>query len=156
MSKLSIVASTAMLAVLTLPVHAAEQTFKQQIQGAWNLVSCDAKIPACVNPNGSLSLNGNGRYTAITVAKGRPKTTTTGGREAITPEEYKAVAKGVQANFGTWTSNEADKTVAYHIEGALFPNAEGTDGKATVVSITADEMKTSGTALGNATWRRFK
>jgi hypothetical protein len=156
MSRISIVMSTAMLAVLALPVNAAEQTFKQQIQGAWNLVSCEAKTPACVNPSGSLSLNGNGRYTFIVVAKGRPKATTTGGREAVTPEEYKAVAKGVVANFGTWTANEADKTIAYHVEGALFPNTEGSDGKSTVVSVTADEMKTSGQAIGNATYRRFK
>jgi hypothetical protein len=156
MGRINIVMSTAMLAVLTLPVHAAEQTFKQQIQGAWNLVSCDAKVPICVNPNGSLSLNGNGRYTIVTVAKGRPKVAPNGGdREKTTPEEYKSIAKGVQANFGTWTANEADKTIAFHVDNALFPNAEGSDAKSTVVSVTADEMKITG-ALGNSVYRRFK
>jgi hypothetical protein len=39
---------------------------------------------------------------------------------------------GLAANFGTWSVNEADKTVTRHVEGALFPNIEGTDAKITV------------------------
>jgi hypothetical protein len=54
----------ALLGVTALSSNAVaqEKTLKQQIQGAWNFVSCDAKTPLCVNPSGSLSLNGNGRY----------------------------------------------------------------------------------------------
>jgi hypothetical protein len=133
------------------------QTLKQQIQGAWNLVSCEAKAPFCVNPSGSVSLNGNGRYTIVLAAKGRPKVTNTNpGRANVTPEDYKSIAQGVVANFGTWSVNEADKTLSLHIEGALFPNAEGTEGKSTIASVTSDEMKISGGPLVNATWRRFK
>jgi hypothetical protein len=149
--------STAMLAVLTLPVHAAEQTLKQQVQGAWNLVSCDAKTPFCANPSGSLSYNGNGRYTIVLTAKGRPKATYAAGttRENIPPEYYKAIAQGVVANFGTWSVNEADKTITTRSEGALFPDGIGNETKRTV-SVTADEMRDSGSAIGNTVWRRFK
>jgi hypothetical protein len=149
-----------MLAVLALPVNAAEQTLKQQVQGAWNLVSCDAKGPLCVNPSGSISLNGNGRYTIVVAAKNRPNVAQQTGdfdRTKVTPEEYKAIAQGFAANFGTWSVNEADKTLTLHAEQALFPTpAGGRDTKATIVSVTADEMKTSGQAIGNATYRRFK
>jgi hypothetical protein len=151
--------STAMLAVLALPVNAAEQTLKQQIQGAWSLVSCDAKTPICVNTSGSLSLNGNGRYTIVVAAKNRPRPTSAPDltREAVSPDYYKSIAQGFAANFGTWSVNEADKTLTLHAEEALFPTpAGGRDTKVTIVSVTADEMKTSGQAIGNATYRRFK
>jgi hypothetical protein len=126
------------------------------MQGAWNLVSCEAKEPFCVNPSGSISLNGNGRYTIVLAAKGRPKPTNANpGRANVTPEDYKSIAQGVVANFGTWSVNEADKTVTTHVDGALFPTAEGTEGKFSV-SVTADELKMNGGALVSSTWRRFK
>jgi hypothetical protein len=157
MSSLSIVTSTAVLAVLALPVNAADQTLKQQVQGAWNLVSCDAKEPTCVNTSGSLSLNGNGRYTIVIAAKNRPAVTGDAPRKNVTPEQYKSIAKGFAANFGTWSVNEADKTLTLHAEEALFPTpAGGRDTNITIVNVTADEMKTSGQAIGNAVYRRFK
>jgi hypothetical protein len=51
-------------------------------------------------------------------------------------------------------AREADKTVTLHLEGALFPNAEGTELKATV-TLTGDEMR-HGSALGVSVWRRVK
>ena len=140
--------------VAAVPAAAQQQTLKQQIQGAWNLVSCDAKQPYCVNPTGSLSLNGNGRYTVMIAAKGRP----TAQRENVTPEAFKGITQGVAAQFGTWSVNEADKTITYKAEEALFPRPEGDSAqvsKFTIVSITADEMKGNG-PLGNTVWRRFK
>ena len=78
-------------------------------------------------------------------------------RENVTPEQYKAIAQGVAAQFGTWSVNEADKTLIFHSEEGLFPRpAGGRDQKQTIVSVTADEMKTSSPTLGNATYRRFK
>jgi hypothetical protein len=70
-------------------------------------------------------------------------------------EDYKSIAQGVVANFGTWSVNEADKTVTTHVDGALFPTAEGTEGKFSA-SVTADELKMNGGALVSSTWRRFK
>jgi hypothetical protein len=62
------------------------------------------------------------------------------GRANVTPEEYKAVAQGVVAQFGTWSVNEADKTLTAKAEGAMFPNAEGVETKSSV-SLTGDELK---------------
>jgi hypothetical protein len=158
MSRINIVMSTAMLAVLTLPVNAAEQTLKQQVQGAWNLVSCDVKAPTCVNPTGSVSFNGNGRYTLVIFAKDRPRLTSAPdiNRETTSSDYYKSIAKGTAANFGTWSVNEADKTLTLHSEEGLFPRpAGGSDNKRTIVSVTADELKTTGPE-GNYVWHRFK
>jgi hypothetical protein len=140
--------------VAAVPAAAQQQqqkTLKQQVQGAWNLISCDAKVPICANPTGSVSYNGNGRYTIVVAAKNRPTpasvASTPGQRDKMTPEEYKAVAQAFAAQFVTWSVNEADKTITTHKEDGLIPTS--TDGKATIVSVTADELKTNG-LLGNA------
>ena len=111
------------------------------------LASCNstsangAKQPYCAdpNPNGILIFDASGRYASVIAARGRPKFTTPNRSEAKA-EEFKAAAQGLVANFGTWSVNEADKTLTQHYEGALFPNVEGTDVKSTV-SVTGDELK---------------
>jgi len=60
------------------------------------------------------------------------------------------------AQFGTWSVNEADKTLTTHIEGALFPNGEGTDARV-LVSLTGDELKTTGATSGaTVVWTRAR
>src|SRR5262249_13582017 len=108
---------------------AQQKSLKEQLVGAWALVSCDstsangAKQPYCADPspNGILILDASGRYAQVIAARGRPKfsTSPTSNRSEARAEEYKAAAMGVVANFGTWSINEADKTLTQHIEGAL-------------------------------------
>jgi Lipocalin-like domain len=156
---LSISAMTALgLALLPDGAVAQQGTLKQQLVGTWTLVSCDVKQPFCINPSGSLSLDASGRYTQVFAARGRPKATTAAAtpRADITSDYYKAIAQGMVAQFGTWSVNEADKTLTTHIEGALFPNGEGTDARF-LVNLTGDELKTTGATSGaNVVWRRAK
>jgi hypothetical protein len=81
MSRLGIVTSTAIAALTLLPSNVlAQQTIKERLQGSWSLVSCDAKIPPCVNSSGSMGLSGStGRYTIVLTAKDRPKVAPFGG-----------------------------------------------------------------------------
>lgn len=121
---------------------AQQKSLKEQLVGTWILVSCDlsrdgATVPFCVNAIGSLSFDASGRYTDVTAARGRPKFTA--GRNSPA-DEYKAAAQGFGANFGTWSANDADKIITRHIEGALFPNREGTDTKDSA-SIAGDELR---------------
>jgi hypothetical protein len=46
------------------------------------------------------------------------------------------------ANFGTWSLNEADKTLTYRTEGSLIPNNEGTELKESI-NLAGDELKLS-------------
>jgi hypothetical protein len=55
---------------------------------------------------------------------------------------------GLVANFGTWSVNEADKTITYHHDGALFPNFEGVGVKETL-SLSGDELKLVGRGRSN-------
>jgi hypothetical protein len=63
------------------------------------------------------------------------------------------------ANFGTWSVNEADKTLTYRFEGALIPNQEGNEEKDSV-SLAGDELKLSWNLVaggrGDEVWRRAK
>jgi hypothetical protein len=87
-------------------------------------------------------LAGNGNYASTTIAGGRKD----------------ADAPGVAANFGTWSVNEADKTLTIHFVGALNPANEGTDLKLNI-SLNGEELKTTGDLRGghlDSTYRRFK
>ena len=55
-------------------------------------------------------------------------------------DELKAAVRGVGANFGTWSANDADKIITRHMEGALIPNLEGTDTKDSA-SLAGDELR---------------
>jgi hypothetical protein len=140
---------------------AQQKSLKEQLVGTWILVSCDLSrdgktVGPCVNASGSLSFDASGRYTLVTAARGRPKVTALRNSPA---DEIKAVVQGFAANFGTWSANDADKIITRHLEGALFPNGEGTDTKDSA-SIVGDELRlvdAESNPLGGAqVWRRAK
>ena len=145
MSRITLVTSTAIvLGVVPLLAGssaAQEKTLKQQIQGPWSLVSCNG--PYCANNRrGILILAGNGNYAVTIIAGGRKD----------------ANAPGVASNFGTWSVNEADKTLTRHMVGALDPANEGTDLKMNI-SLSGDEMRLTGDFRSvhlDSTYRRFK
>src|SRR6516162_11393632 len=97
---LSISAITA-LGLALVPSNAVSQqkSLKDQLVGAWTLVSCGstsangAKSPQCANPNGALILDASGRYATVTANRDRPKFTT-GNRLEIPAEQFKAAAGG--------------------------------------------------------------
>jgi hypothetical protein len=119
---------------LTLPAF-GQSALKEQIIGAWSLVSRNGTdSPSCAgDPNGIHILDASGHYAIVIAARGRTKfndPTFTRSRSDFSSEEYKAATTGLVTNFGTWSVNEA--TVTYQIDGALFPNIEGADLKATI------------------------
>jgi lipocalin-like protein len=77
-----------------------------------------------------------------------------------TADENKSAVHGAIAYFGTYTVNESDHTVNFHIERCTFPNWDGTDQKRSV-TITGDEMKytnmaASGGGKAELVWKRAK
>ena len=141
------------LAVVTLPEKALSQqkSLKEQIQGPWSLASCNSttakgeKSPYCANnPKGIFILAGNGNYAWTTVPGGR--------KEAGSP--------GVGANFGTWSVDEASKTITFHRVGALASTNEGTDMKYNISLNAEGELHATGVAPNGAhvdlSYRRFK
>jgi len=136
MNRLSFLAYSAMFGVALVPssVLAQQQgtTLRQQLIGTWEIVSTSpenrpgAQILG-TNPKGVFMLGGSGKYAVTFENRNRPKTA-------------ERSAAGFVANFGTWSVNEADKTLAMHVEGSLTPSIEGTEGKRTI-SLNGDELK---------------
>ena len=146
--------ATALIVLLPTGVVAQQKSLKEQIQGPWSQASCNSttakgeKTDYCANnPRGILILAGNGNYASTTIAGGRKD----------------ANAPGVTANFGTWSVNEADKTLTIHFVGALNPTIEGKDLKLSI-SLNGEELRTTGdlSTIGiqgskvDTTYRRFK
>jgi hypothetical protein len=85
--------------ILAMPAQA--QSLRDQLVGAWTLVSCSAPTPLCRNINRILILDASGHYAAINAPRGRAKVS--GDPPGTSPaEEIKALQPGFVANFGTW------------------------------------------------------
>jgi hypothetical protein len=141
--------------VLILPegdALAQQKTLKEQLQGAWTLVSIDTiaadgtkRQSYGSNPKGVLILDSSGRYANVAGRPERPKFEATGSarsaaRSEGTAEEFAAAAREFIANFGTWSINEADKTLIRKYEIALIPNNDRNETTASV-SLVGDELK---------------
>jgi hypothetical protein len=76
-------------------------------------------------------------------------------------EENKAAVQGSIAYFGTYSANDADKTLTMHIDGSTYPNWAGMDQKRTV-EMSADDLKYTNASPSMAqgivtvTWKRVK
>lgn len=122
-----------------------QTALKDQIVGTWTYVSVDlvrpdgAHVPLFgPNPQGQASFDGNGHYILMTARAGQAKFTSTNRMEG-TPEENKAVVQGTIAHFGTYTVDETNKTITFHIETSTFPNWNGTEQKRPFI-VTGDEL----------------
>jgi hypothetical protein len=171
MNRRSILRISAMttLALALLPSNsiAQQKSLKEQLTGTWIVVSADATAADGKkeqlygpNPKGILVFDASGQYAQIIVRPDIPKFKVN-NRLKGTPEENAAAVQGSTATFGTWTVDEASKTINVRYAGSLLPNQAGTDSKRTVVSVTADELKISNPATGagmraDNVWRRAK
>ena len=159
-SVLSISAMTVLgLAVLPGIAVAQQTSLKEQLAGTWILVSTQTtaangskRYPYGVNPKGILILDASGRYAVVQGRPDRPKLKSALRLEA-TKEEFGAAAMDFAANFGTWSVNEADKVLIRRFEGALVPNNEGTEAKASI-SLAGDQLRFAG-ELNSVTGERI-
>lgn len=161
------VATLAVAMVLSGPALSQQTSMKELIVGAWTFVSAldvqaDGKKTDRwgANPKGVFMFDAGGRFTQFIMRSDLPKFAAKRGDQG-TAEENKAVLSGLVAVFGTYTVNEAEKTLITHVEGGAFPNQVGTDQKRTILSLTANELKyanpaTSTGTTAEATWKRAK
>jgi Lipocalin-like domain len=155
------------LALMAGDALAQQKTLKEQLVGAWTLVSTDVTAPNGTkrqdfgaSPRGTLILDPSGRYALVQGRPDRPKFKTSGNARLDTPAaEFGEAARSFAANFGTWSINEADKTLIRKYEAALIPNVEGAETKVSV-TLAGDELRLTGAdGLGQKTeavYRRAK
>src|SRR5258707_2355323 len=132
--KLTTIAAASLLALALSAGAAAAQpakSLKEQIVGTWNFVVAEVtapdgkkSFPFGETPKGILIFTADGRFAQIHVAGDVPKIASN-NRMTATPEEYAAIMRRSLSVFGTWTVDEANKTVTYHIVSSSFPNWRG-------------------------------
>ena len=135
-------------AALTGGAIAQQKTLKEQLVGSWVVVSSETTPPDGAkrqdfgaNPKGILILDASGRYATVLGQPNRPKFKDTNNlRAGATDAEFAAATRTFAANFGTWSVNEADKTLIRKYEIALIPNNDNQETK-TSVSLAGDELK---------------
>jgi hypothetical protein len=165
----NILSAIAALGFALLPGSAVSQqkSLKEQLVGVWTLVSNDT-VPTNgakrqdfgANPKGVLIIDAGGRYALVQGRPDRPKFKDTSNlRLGATADEFAAAARPFAANFGTWSVNEADKTLIRKYELALIPNNDALESKVSV-SLAGDDLTLVGTgANGDRTdtvYRRAK
>ena len=140
---------------------------KNQLVGTWTLVSADnmkadgSKVDVYgPNPKGILIFDRNGNYSLTIMRSDLPKFAASTSDQG-TAQENKAVLAGLITHFGTYSFNEADKTVTSHVVASSFPNLVGAEQKRIISSITKDELTYTNPATVTGTsattsWKRAK
>jgi len=133
---------------------AQQKSLKDQLAGTWMQVSNITTHPDGTksdtwgpNAKSIVIFASNGRVATVTMRSDLPKFASN-NRATGTADENKAVIQGSIAYFGTYSVDEADKSLTIQIEGATFPNWTGTAQKRKI-AISGDEL-TQSVAAGSA------
>jgi Lipocalin-like domain len=145
---------------------------KEAIVGSWRLLVIDGikadgtKVPLYgPNPRGMATFTADGHYFVSNMRDvGRPNFAAN-DRLKGTPAEIKAAFEGELTHFGSYSVDEATKSVTLRIESSSYPNWSGTTQKRTITGYTNDDLVwTSPTPAAPSTettrtdivWRRLK
>ena len=168
---LSVAAIALGLLTMTTDALAQQKPLKDQIVGTWSLLLVDnvgadgTRVPAYgPNPKGTVMFGPDGRYSLQIMRDVRPKFASN-NREAGSTDENKAAVHGMISHFGSYSINEADKTLNLRIEGSSFPNWDGTSQKRTIAALVGDDLTwtnptpstaPAGNLRSELAWRRLK
>src|SRR5215467_5353510 len=126
--------------------RAQVMSLKDQLVGTWIYVSSTARRDDGSNVprpslQGAVTYTADGRFHFITTRTDAPKYASSDPARP-SPDEAMAIASGSIAYTGTYTVDEATKTIHADIETSTFPNLLGAPNQRRIVtSMTADEMK---------------
>jgi hypothetical protein len=147
----------------SVDARAQQKSIKEQLVGTWRYISSNATRPDGSslwgeNANGLFILTENGNFSWQVFRSDRRKFASN-NRLNASADELKATNEGSLAYFGTYSVDEADKTVTFRTRASTFPNSEGEVLKRVITMLTADELiyTNPATTLGariEATWKR--
>jgi hypothetical protein len=133
------------LSLLAVGAFGQQPSLKEQLVGTWTLVSWEQKKSDGTrlrqfgaNPTGIAFFDAGGRYIISVMRSDRARYASNALWQG-TAEENKATADGTQTYFGTYSTSDADRSIAIHVEGSSFPNWNGTDQKR-FVAITGEQL----------------
>jgi hypothetical protein len=148
---------------------AQQKSIKDQVVGAWTLLLSDnvkddgTHVPGYgPNPEGLLVFTVDGHYSLQIVRYGRPAFASK-NRMAGSADENKAAVQGTISHFGTYTVDEAGKSLTFRIAASSFPNLDGTVQKRSLTALT-DEVLTwntpaplaAGYVRAEVAWKKAK
>ena len=144
---------------------AQQRPLKDQILGAWTLVTADklnygARYQAFGQDQKGIAIfDASGRYVFSFADPGVPKFAG-GNRTGGSADENKAAMEGALSHFGTFSINENERSFTLKIDGSSFPNLTGTEEKQTF-TLSSDDLKwtTPETPDGSTfefAWKRAK
>jgi hypothetical protein len=153
------------LSLVAGAAFAQGKTIKEHIVGTWTFVSSADVTPDGVKSDrwgpgatGIFFFDQHGNYAQFISRADIPKF---GARKLDegSEQEMKAVMKGVVASFGTYTVNEAERTVTTLVKGSVYPNLVGVAQKRMVTSLTPGELRytnpvTSTGTTAQVLWKR--
>jgi Lipocalin-like domain len=164
---LPFITASALIFGVFLPREEAVAQTPKDLVGTWTLVSItldqDGKKTDMYGPSpqGQQILDPSGRYSLVIMHSDLTKFASN-NRQAGTPEENKAVVQGSIAFFGTYTVDDAAKTLTQHVDSCTFPNWNGSDRKLSF-TISGDELHlttiskaSTGTGTADLVWKRAK
>jgi len=147
--RIALVSAVTLLAALTafpLGAHAQTASLKDQLVGTWIYVSSTGKREdgsEVQRPSlqGAVTYLADGRFHFITTRTDSPKYASNDPSRP-SPEEAMAVASGSIAYTGTYTVDEASRTVHANIEVSTFSNLVGAPNQRRIVTfISGDELR---------------
>jgi hypothetical protein len=112
------------------------------------------------NPKGRAIFDADSRFSFM-IFRSDVRKFASNNMNDVTPEESKAAIQGMNANFGTWSIDEATKTLTTNVEAASSPNLNGGTQKRIISSITAEELRYTNPAsmigtVDDVVWKRTK
>ena len=144
------------LCLMALPAHA--ESLMQQVTGAWTLTSGSEVLPDGSKTvpwsTGNLILDPSGHMSFFVIAK---------DRKSEGPPDPRVPAGPMVTYYGTFTADDAAKTITIHVEDASAPAFKGAT-RVQTVTMAADTLILKGspvkTPQGEITpineWRRAK
>jgi hypothetical protein len=155
------------LALLPGNAISEQKSLKEQLVGTWILASWEQTLPDGSkfhrfgsDPKGVNAYDASGHFSLIMMRPDLPKLAS-GDASKVTPDEAQKIATGTIAYYGTYTVNEADKTVSLKLDATMLVNQLGIEQKRLITSIDADEMRYQNpTAVGGGqivyVWKRAR
>lgn len=126
--------------------HAQSTALKEQVVGTWIYVSSTGKredgtmVPR-PSLQGAVTYTADGRFHFITTRTDTPKYASNDPSKP-SPEEALAVASGSVAYTGTYSVDEASRTILLNIETSTFANLVGAPNQRRVVTqISPEELR---------------
>ena len=123
------------------------KSMREQLVGTWNFViaeitAADGKktLPFGDKPKGQIIFTADGHFSQVHISSGLPRIASN-NRLAGTDADNRAIVQGTLALFGTYTVDEAKKTLTFNITASTFPNQEGTSQTRTIDRLTETEFR---------------